>query len=364
MSTTTDILILGGGIVGLAIAIELKLKGASVTILSRDFQQAATHAAAGMLAPEAEALSSGSMLDLCLWSRSLYPDWIHKLEAIAGCDTGYWNCGILAPLYEVSEEIGVNGEKSGGSPSFRWLDQTAIHQQQPGLSSEVMGGWWFPEDAQVDNRALAQALQVAAQDLGVNLCEGVTVQAIQKQNQQVTGIETSEGNCQAGHYILATGAWSSELMPVPVYPRKGQMLAVKAPVGAESPLQQVLYGSHIYIVPRRDGRIIIGATSEDVGFLPYNTAAGVQTLLAEAIRLFQPLRDLPLQECWWGFRPATPDELPILGSSPWKNLTYATGHYRNGILLAPVTALLIANLALHQQSDPLLTHFHFSRFVP
>jgi len=361
---TTDVLVIGGGTIGLAIATELALQGLAVTVLSRDFKQAATHAAAGMLAPQAEALSAGPMLDLCLRSRTLYPDWIRKLEALTGLDTGYWPCGILAPLY-ATEVTHSNPfiQQYPLSATSQWLEQAAIHRQQPGLSPQVAGGWWFPQDAQVDNRALAQVLWAAATQVGVKLWEEVTVEAIQQQQGQVIGVETSRGMWQAEKYVLAAGAWSAQLLPIPVTPRKGQMLSVRVPSHQEQPLKQVLFGSEIYIVPRQDGRIIIGATSEDVGFTPDNTPGGIQTLLKAAIVLYPPLQDFPLQEFWWGFRPATPDEYPILGSSPYENLILATGHYRNGILLTPITAALIADLILSQKPDPLLKHFHWQRFT-
>ncbi len=141
------------------------------------------------------------------------------------------------------------------------------------------------------------------------------------------------------------------------------MLSVKVPDFLPSlPLTRVLYGENTYIVPRRDRTIIIGATSEDVGFTPHNTPVGIQSLLAAAIRLYPQLQDYPIQDFWWGFRPATPDELPILGTSPWENFTFATGHYRNGILLAPVTAQLMADLIWEQKSDSLLAEFNYQRF--
>jgi glycine/D-amino acid oxidase-like deaminating enzyme len=142
------------------------------------------------------------------------------------------------------------------------------------------------------------------------------------------------------------------------------MLSVQVPTDQldHLPLQQVLFGQEIYIVPRRDGRIIIGATSENVGFAPHNTPRGVKQLLTNAIKLFPILQDFPLDKTWWGFRPATPDELPILGTSAYANLTLATGHYRNGILLTPITAKLIANLVWHKQSDQLLSAMSWSRF--
>ncbi|MFN6477835.1 glycine oxidase ThiO [Nostoc sp. DedQUE07] len=377
----SETVIIGGGVIGLAIAIELKLRGTNVTVLCRDFQAAATHAAAGMLAPDAENIANEAMRSLCWRSRALYPDWTRKLEELTGLNTGYRACGILAPVFEEAGEQGSStsatlsdqgaGEQrsrgeslsssSPSSPSY-WLNKEAIHQYQPGLGAEVVGGWWYPEDAQVDNQALAHVLRTAAESIGVELKDGITVEGFLQQQGQVVGVQTNAGIIRAAHYVLASGAWSNELLPLPVLPRKGQMLSVRIPeVSQELPLKRVLFGQDIYIVPRRD-RLVIGATSEDVGFMPNNTPEGIQKLLQAAIRLYPQLKHYPIQEFWWGFRPTTPDELPILGTSHCQNLTFATGHYRNGILLAPVTAALIANLILEQKSDPLLADFHYSRF--
>ncbi|MGJ5674182.1 MAG: glycine oxidase ThiO [Nostochopsis sp.] len=374
---TNDVLIIGGGVIGLAIAVELKLRGAKVIVTSRDFHAAATHAAAGMLAPDAENISNQAMQELCWRSRSIYPEWTYKLEQLTALNTGYCPCGILAPVYEEDRRTrgygGHGGQGSSDSSSSfplsvysqtaYWLDKEIIHQYQPGLGEEVTGGWWYPEDAQVDNRTLAKALLGAAQSLGVELKETTAVEGILQQQGQVAGVQTNAGFLRAEHYVLATGAWTNQLFPLPVRPTKGQMLSVRVPEAiAELPLTRVLFGHDIYIVPRRDRRIIIGATVEDVGFTPQNTPAGIQTLLQKAIRLYPQIQSYPIEELWWGFRPATPDELPILGNSPCKNLTFATGHYRNGILLAPITAALIADLIWEQKSDPLLSHFHYSRF--
>jgi glycine oxidase ThiO len=363
----SDVLIIGGGIIGLAIALQLRLEGAQVTVLSRDFKQAASHAAAGMLAPQAEVIPASPMLELCLRSRDLYPAWAEALEAMTGATTGYWACGILKPVYQdemtAARDVKSHPSNSDATPSY-WLDRSAIHTHQPGLSAEVTGGWWYPKDAQVDNRSLTATLWMAAREAGVAIQEGVTVESILTEGDRVTGVRSRSGDWYANHYILATGAWAGELLSVPVYPKKGQMLSVKVPVEQGLPLQHVLFGNEIYIVPRRDGRIIVGATSEAVGFLPNNTPAGIQALLSRAIRLFPAIADYAIQECWWGFRPATPDEAPILGTSPYTNLTLAMGHYRNGILLTPITAQLITNLVVRQKIDPLLTHFHYSRFLP
>ncbi|MBD2343546.1 glycine oxidase ThiO [Anabaena subtropica] len=359
---TRDIVIIGGGVIGLAIAVELQLRGANVSVLCRDFPSAASHAAAGMLAPDAEQITDGAMKSLCWRSRSLYPEWTSKLEDLTGLKTGYWPCGILAPVYERQGNKGVEVEGCGESPAY-WLEAAAIHQYQPGLGAEVVGGWWYPEDAQVNNQALARVLCTAAETLGVELKDGMTVEGLLQHQGQVVGVQTNTGIIRAEHYVLAAGAWANELLPLPVSPRKGQMMRVRVPEFVpELPLKRVLFGENIYIVPRKDRSIIIGATSEDVGFTPHNTPAGIQTLLHNAIRLYPQLQDYPIQEFWWGFRPATPDELPILGTSHCGNLTLATGHYRNGILLAPVTATLIADLIWQQKSDPLLSNFHYSRF--
>jgi len=351
MQKTTEVLIIGAGINGLAIAIDLKLRGVEVSILSRNPQEVATIAAAGMLAPGAEELPPGPLAELAERSRWLYPEWVRKIEELTGIDTGYWSCGILAPVYTPSQQ-----------PKGFWLDREGINLIQSGLGEEVVGGNWYPEDGQVDPRELYKGLLKAVEVLGIDLKQGVKVEAICQRQGRVESIRTNQGDFYAQTYVLAGGAWSSQLFPIPVYPVKGQMLALQMPSGAELPLQRVLYGPQTYLVPRQNGRLIVGATSEKVGYLPNNTPQGIQTLLNNAIRLYPALQDWVMESFWWGFRPGTPDESPILGNSTCDNLILATGHYRNGILLAPVTASLIANLILNQESDPLLTHFNCDRF--
>jgi len=359
MNSSKDILIIGGGIIGLSLAVELKLRGASVAVLTADSKQPTARAAAGMLAPQAERIPPSPMLDLCLQSRALYPAWVERLEDITGLKTGYWRSGILAPVCqnEPQEKPLLSNLNS------QWLDRDTVRQHQFGLGQEIIGGWWYPDDAQVDNRALFLTLHAATKELQIEIIQGSAEEIIRQKN-RVFGVETTAGKLQADRYVLAAGPWSEKLLDIPVFPRKGQMLSVCVPedCGVIQPLQTVLFGTGIYIVPRQDGRIIIGATSENVDFTPGNTPAGIQSLLAGAIKLYPELQNYPIVEFWWGFRPATPDEFPILGASAWENLTWATGHYRNGILLAPVTAKLLADLIGNQTSDPLLAAFHYSRF--
>ncbi len=357
MKAARNILIIGGGVIGLAIAIELKRQGAKVSVVSKDFMQAASHAAAGMLAPMAEKLTSPPLLDLCLRSRWLYPEWTQKLEELTGVETDYLPSGILAPVYEKPQAIIENDQAV-------WLDQETIRLYQPGLSEGVIGGWWYPEDGQVDNRCLMRSLLQGAQTLGVEIKEGVSVKAIQQKQGRVNGVLTDIGQLEAEQYVLAAGSWSSQLMPLPVRPVKGQMLSLRMPQKLHQPfpLQRVLYGDGIYLVPRQDGRLIVGATVEQVDWTPFNTPQGIQNLLAKATELYPAVADWQIEELWWGFRPGTPDELPILGRSACENLFLATGHYRNGILLAPITANLMADLILEQKSDPLLAKFSYQRF--
>jgi glycine oxidase ThiO len=355
-----DVLVIGGGAIGLGIALELALRGQSVGVLNRSFAEAALHAAAGMLAPQAEGILPGTMLDLCLQSRALYPDWVSKLETLTDQDCGYWPCGILEPVY-ASEPDRCPPFVPPYAVHSQWCDRTALDARQSGLSEAVVGAWWHPDDGQINNQQMAGVLRQAALKVGVELQEGVAVEQFHRQHDRIIGVQTTQGTFHAQHYVLATGAWSKELLPIPVTPRKGQLLAI-SPSEPHQLLQHVLYGSDVYIVPRKDGQLVIGATSEEVGFTSNNTAGGIQSLLNEAIRLYPTLAKGRFERCWWGFRPATPDELPILGASPYENLSLATGHFRNGILLIPATAMAIADQVLSQKNDPILAAFRWNRF--
>jgi thiazole synthase len=358
MNATSKIIIIGGGVIGLSIAVELKRRhrATQITLLSRNFGEAASHAAAGMLAPLAEAIPNPAMLDLCLQSRWLYPEWTSKLEELTGKDPGYNPCGIIAPIYRQPQSQRKEGVAA------QWLDRSVLDYYQTGLAQDIIGAWWYPEDAQVDNRQLMPALLQAAQYLGVELKEGIAVEAIQERQGKIDCLWTSLGELRGDLYVLATGSWSNQLLPIPVRPVKGQMLSLRMP--SPSTLQRVIFGENTYLVPRRNGRLIIGATVEEVGWTPQNTPKGVNTLLTGAIKLVPELENWSIEEFWSGFRPGTPDELPILGTSPYPNLVLATGHYRNGILLAPVTASLIADLILDNHIHPLLAHFNWQRFSP
>ncbi len=338
-----DVLVIGGGIIGVATALELSKQGLRVTVLERgSCGQGASWAAAGMLAPQAERLE-GDLLALGIKSRSMYPQWIREIQEITGQSCGYWCCGILAPLFD------------GEVPDSEYYqDRSQVLRRVPSLGERVTGGMWYPEDGQVDNRRLMVNLVLAARSKGVEIREGVNVLGFATAEDRVKGVLTSSGALEAGHYVLAAGAWSQELLPVAVTPRKGQMLSFFDP---DRRLQQVVYAPGAYIVPRQDGTIVLGATVEDVGFLPGMTAEGVQGLLNRAIAVVPYLAQLTIQSTWWGFRPHAPQEIPYLGRTNYTNCTIGTGHYRNGILWAPITAHILTQIILGNDQDPLLQEF-------
>jgi len=340
----TDVLVIGGGIIGLATAIALSQQGANVTVIEREIcGKGATWAAAGMLAPEAERLE-GTLLDFGIRSRDMYPKWIANLMRLSGLDCGYWCCGMIAPSLEESDHQII-------SQHPKYINREESHKRQSGLGESVLGSLWLPEDGQVNNRKLAKALLTTAQSLSIKILEGVTVYQIVRDAQRVTHLDTSVGNLQGDRYILATGAWTRSLLPLPVKPIKGQMLSV---FDRDRQLQRVIYAPSCYIVPRQDGKIVIGATVEDNGFSQGNTAAGLAQLLNRAIAVYPAIANMPITETWWGFRPHAPNEIPILGASDYENLILATGHYRNGILFAPITAKLISDFVIDGIKDPIL----------
>jgi glycine oxidase ThiO len=332
----TDVLVIGGGIIGLATAIDLSQRGASVTVVERDIcGRGATWAAAGMLAPEAERLE-GQLLDFGIRSRNMYPQWIASLMRLSGLDCGYWCCGMIAPVLEESDNLAIASHP-------KYISREESYKRQSGLGESVLGALWLPEDGQVNNRKLVRALLIAARSLSIKILEGVTVYQIVRDHQQVIHLDTSVGNLQSDRYVLATGAWTRSLLPLPVKPIKGQMLSV---FDRDRQLQRVIYAPSCYIVPRQDGKIVIGATVEDKGFEQGLTAAGVAQLLNRAISVYPAIANMPITETWWGFRPHVPNEIPILGTSDYENLVLATGHYRNGILFAPITAKLISDFMI------------------
>lgn len=370
---TDPVLILGGGLIGLALAHELARQGLAATVLSRRRSEAAGFVAAGMLAPHAEGLD-GRLLELGQRSLERIPAWVARIESDSGLACGLRICGIVVPFASAAERdaypTAAHGER---------LDRSGLEREITGIGPLWQAGLLFPQDGQIDNRRrLMRALERACVHRGVRFEEGCEVLGLVTEPQgQQTGeapgeqlaavrlrrADGQELTLPCREAVLCGGAWSSQLLPgLPVFPVKGQMLSLQGPIGA---LSRVVFGPGTYLVPREDGLLVVGATSEpEAGFGEGLTPAGQRQLQAGIDALLPTATGWPPMERWWGFRPCTPDQAPLLGKGPIGGLWLATGHHRNGVLLAAISAELVAGAMLGQQSDAgLLEAFHWSRFA-
>ena len=348
---SVDAVIIGGGVIGCAAARELAHAGHRVTLLDRSAPESgASWAAAGMLSPQAEADRADPFLDLLLESRRIYPAFAAALREETGRDVGYREEGtLLIALTDDDEaelEDRLTWQREGGL-EVDVLSRNELHELEPAVSTEARWGLRFPGDHQVDNRLLAEALWQAAAAAGVRMRRGEQVTRLLRDARQVVGVELASGErIDAEWVVLAGGSWSPQVQglprSLPVQPVHGQLLALRP--RAEL-LRHVVNSPRIYLVPRGDGRVIVGATVEQTGFRRQVTASGVHHLLTAALEVVPRLAEAALVESWSGHRPGTPDDRPILGPDPeLPNLVYATGHYRNGILLAPVTGLIVEDI--------------------
>ncbi len=371
------ILIIGGGVIGLGIGWQLAKAGAAVTIHERgQTGRGASWAAAGMLGPIAEAHSDElDLLKLSNQSLARYPEWVNELETEAEMPIGYRAEGTLIigiqpddayqlrHTYDLQQDLGLNVE---------WLSGEEARKIEGALSPYVTAAIRCETDHQVDNRLMAQALQRAYQGRGGVLHQNSTIERIVIENGVVTGVQTQDGFQGTDVCILAAGCWSGQINGLPdaiippVRPVKGQMLALRMreDIMIENVIRTVKarYPMPVYLVPRSDGRLIVGATTEELGFDTDLTVGGVYELLHGACEAVPGIYELPLIETWTGLRPGSTDNAPILGKTPVENLIYATGHYRNGILLTPITAYEIAKLILTGETSETIAPFHLDRF--
>ena len=362
------VLILGGGLMGLAIAHRLAVQGEAVRVLSRRRSEAAGFVAAGMLAPHAEGLS-GDLLELGQQSLERVPAWVAAIEADSGMTCGLRPCGIVVP-FRTAAERDAYPTAAFGQP----LNRSELAQEIPGIGESWQAGLLFAQDGQIDNRRrLMRALERACVERGVQFEEGCEVEALECSGSgALSGVrlrdaEGARRRLPAGRAVLCCGAWSARLLPqLPIAPVKGQMLSLQGPRQA---LRRVIFGPGTYLVPREDGLLVVGATSEpDAGFAEGLTPAGQRQLQAGIAELLPEAAGWPPMERWWGFRPHTPDEGPLLGEGPIPGLWLAAGHHRNGVLLAAITAELLgaalsSQKTSHQQTE-LLNRFRWNRFSP
>jgi len=348
-----DVVVVGGGVVGLGVAWRAAQAGMAVTVVDPAPGRGASWAAAGMLAPVTEVhYGEQALLRLNLAAADRWPAFAAELEEAAGAPIGYRRCGTLTvardaddnaaleDLYRFQLRCGLQVER---------LRSRDCRRLEPGLAPSVRGGVLAPGDHQVDNRAMADALVAAGERAGVRLLLGRVAELL-TDGERVTGVTLAGGaSLPAGTVVLAAGCWSrdlgglaAELLP-PVRPVKGQLLHLRGP--AADPLcRRNVRGLEVYVVPRADGRVVVGATVEEQGFDARVTAGAVHDLLRAALELLPDVAELELAETVAGLRPGSPDNAPLLGPAGVDGLVVATGHYRNGILLAPVTADAVAEL--------------------
>jgi glycine oxidase len=367
-----DVLIVGGGLIGCALAAELAERGARVTLLERHEPGGeASGAAAGMLSPQAEAESPSAFLDFALESRELYPDWIRTIFEATGLDAGYRRWGLLRcelrtgpedsseadPLfasYEWQRKRGLKVEEAPPPPLARELAAR--------LSRNVRSTVFFPDEAAVDPPLLVRAVWLLAQQRGARLRTGIRAQRFRMVQGVCVGVETDAGDYLAAATVDCAGAWASldanTPVPIPVHPVRGQMVKLRL---EGPPLRTMVCSDEVYCVPRAEGTVLVGSTVEHVGFHKAVTAEAVERLIGGAISLLPELKSAQFVSAWSGLRPGTPDGLPILGESGVPRLFLATGHFRNGILLAPVTARVMADLLTSGRSRD-LSAFSLARF--
>lgn len=363
--------IIGAGVIGLSIAWRLAQRGGRVTVFERDaVGQGASHAAAGMLAACAEVEPGEERLfALNRASQALWPDFAAELEHASGQSVDLRREGTLVVALTADDRARLSHhlsfQKSLGL-ALDWLNPAEVRRREPHLNPTLAGALFSPQDHQVDNRKVVAALRIAAGRAGVALHEQAPVARLVVEGGRATGVMVEGEIHHADIVVLAAGAWSRAIEGLtprpPVRPVKGQMLALR--MDAQAPLlRHVLWAPGVYLVPRHDGRLLVGATVEEKGFDPQLTAGAQLALLQAAWRVLPGIEELAIAESWAGFRPGSRDDAPILGAGPLEGLVYATGHHRNGILLTPITAQAIATLILEGRVDPLIAPFAIDRFA-
>lgn len=371
---TADVVVVGGGVIGLAIARALALSGTGrVTLIERARLGAeASSAAGGMLAPQSEADRADEFFALACASRDLYPEWAAALREETGTDIELDRTGTLYLAFTDEDEKEIEHrylwQARAGFEVERLTNSEAL-ELEPCVSQGVRGALRFPQDVQVENRRLIAALATSVERHGVNLLTETNVESLVIEHGRVAGLETSRGRISAPIVVIACGAWTSFLTsreasqwPVRVEPIRGQMLCFETNPRLA---RHVIYSPRGYLVPRLDGRLLAGSTTERAGFEKRVTAAGLRAITAHALEIAPALSGLPLIDSWSGLRPRAGDDWPVLGeSTETRGLFYATAHYRNGILLAPVTGELIAEQITTNITPPQLRAFGPDRFRP
>ncbi len=361
----TEGLIIGGGIIGLSIARSLFKRGYDITVIDKDMVGfGASWVAGGMLAPQAEGLQEGKFLNLCLESRKMYKNFVNELEEETKINVHYWKSGIFCPAFNEEERNELNNrldEYKRLGLSGEWIERKDLEKNYLSLGKDILGGVLFNDDGQVDNRLLMKALRKFALR-NFNVIEKTEVIEILEKNGSFVGVKTAKGDTIEGDFcVLTAGSWSGKILNIPVFPIKGEMIGVDIDVGE---IDRVFFNQRAYIIPRFDyTRLVIGATEERVGFKDGNTVEGVMKLLKGLTDTFPHFKDKLIQEIWYGYRPGTTDLDPIFDEYEIKNVYIATGHYRNGILLAPITEKIVVEQIDENKTSEYIKTFSWRRFV-
>lgn len=340
-----DVAVLGGGIIGCAIARELARSGLKVAVFERRrIGGESSGAAAGMLGVEAER-KDDVLLELARESRRRYPALLEALREETGIAVEFWQAGTLYLAFNAADEHMLASRRGCEGGRGEPLAPKEVWAREPAVNRRVRGGMLYRLDGRVDNVALTAALARATVAAGGVIREGEDVKAVVAERSAISAIITGRERVPCGVVINALGAWAARVRgvtPLPVRPVRGQIVVAAA---ARPPFRHAVYSARGYAVTRRDGRVLLGSTLEDVGFDKRVTAGGVAAILAAAAELSPRLRELPICDAWAGLRPASSDGRPIIGADPAVRGYYvATGHFRDGVLLAPLTAHLIAAL--------------------
>lgn len=368
MKSSADVVVIGGGVIGLTIARALALRGVrDVCLIERAGLGAeASFAAAGMLLPQVEAATKDDLFTLACRSRDLYASFAAALHEETGIDVELDTTGTLyLALNSTDQEEIEKGYyfQSRAGLAIELLSDSEARALEPCISESTTGALLFPQDIQVENRRLLNALANSVSNLGVNVLTGTNVDSLIIDGNRLTGVQTSGGAITCSAAVVAAGTWSSFIKHTScsIEPVRGQMVCLEA---KPQLTRHVIFSRHGYIVPRRDGRLLAGSTSENAGFDKSVTAGGINKILQNAHEILPTISNLPIVDTWAGLRPRSPDGLPVLGPCvEIDGLFYATGHYRNGILLAPITGELISEAIVEGVASPLLAPFSPERFL-
>lgn len=370
------IIVIGAGIIGLSISYYLKKHDFDIAIIEKSKAgMEASYAAAGMLAAQSEFDFYEDFMDFCIKSRDLYESYCNEIEKASGINVGYQKSGMIRPALNEAHESHLKAnhqwqKKKGFEIEF--LSGKEIREIEPSLSENIISGLYSKDDGQVNNRKLMEALILANKKIGNKIIENTEVKDYLVKNKKIIGVKTSNHKSfYADIVINAAGSWSSliskDLIPnFNVKPVLGQMVSLQSMQSNKPILNKVIFASILgkggYIVPRRNNEIILGSTMEDAGFEKKITDDGISSILNRCYEIIPQLRKLKIKEKWCGFRPFASDNLPIIGKTNIENLILVTGHGRNGILLAPITAKAIEELTVNDKIIPEIKNFGIERF--